>query len=765
MCLSQSAHSAEFSGFITAVLNGAYAAKHGEWNETGDIYIPLSVFQPPLTDHLHVGACVSGLREWKSSGRNQWRATLAYAHSSDVSEFDARSVLNAKRKASDPVTQQQSKRLCAQLDAEPLNDALKRQVVDALHGSPEGIQLGVLGSLLYGHGLPKAQAARAKTHVQEEGGITTWLSSFPELDVFQPPGMTSTLCVRLVATRKACRFFAKGNCYNGNKCRQSHEKIPKRSESTLPSNQPTGEALDDQLKSRLVDALRNMADGWMEEGETGNILYGSKVPAHVSADQRQSAKERVKSEGGIHEWIGKYPAVFQFDEPGGRWVKLVRESGHHRQAAGAGTTSSAHATHGAKAASSPHVVTAGASSVADSSGGVGSGSGGAGSSKGAGTSGGGVGSSSSSSRPFTPLLSRASGKHKLVAGSSDRVMMQLELTRALEMTQARQIAKEAQCELIGEPGSAPPTVTFEGEPVALSRAAQLVLDLRSSAKDGAPKLTLTADSKQIDLIFGPSNVGLRELKEETECPITISQKSERGLRQLHLGGVGGAKVAARGRIVSAVCRLAEVWQQGGLYYSTALPAPPAATVQPVIMAATAGAEEQLKREARLSRFSTPAKPPLPVPRPHAPASVPAPAPTVRPYAAPQSAQPCALASAPSSSPSFGAAGTSTCFPPHEHAPSMPMPCSTHAPTSEPSMTEQSDASAADSSMMHGCIEAVVAQEASALGQKNAALVERVAQLEKEMKRRELEDEASMLKQFEKQVHAKHSRTVYDAIHP
>ena len=81
------------------------------------------------------------------------------------------------------------------------------------------------------------------------------------------------------------------------------------------------------------------------------------------------------------------------------------------------------------------------------------------------------------------------------------------------------------------------------------------------------------------------------------------------------------------------------------------------------------------------------------------------------------------------------------------------------------MAEQSDATAADSSMMHGCIEAVVAEEASALGQKNAALVERVAQLEKEMKRRELEDEASMLKQFEKQVHAKHSRTVYDAIHP
>ena len=77
------------------------------------------------------------------------------------------------------------------------------------------------------------------------------------------------------------------------------------------------------------------------------------------------------------------------------------------------------------------------------------------------------------------------------------------------------------------------------------------------------------------------------------------------------------------------------------------------------------------------------------------------------------------------------------------------------------MTEQSDASAADSSMMHGCIEAIVAEEveASALEQENAALVKRVAQLEKEMKRRELEDEASMLEQFHKQVlHAKHSRS-------
>ena len=83
------------------------------------------------------------------------------------------------------------------------------------------------------------------------------------------------------------------------------------------------------------------------------------------------------------------------------------------------------------------------------------------------------------------------------------------------------------------------------------------------------------------------------------------------------------------------------------------------------------------------------------------------------------------------------------------------------------MAEQRDESTADSTMMHGCIEAIVAEEveASALAQENAALVKRVAQLEKEMKRRELEDEASMLKQFEKQVHAKHSRTVYDAIHP
>ena len=76
------------------------------------------------------------------------------------------------------------------------------------------------------------------------------------------------------------------------------------------------------------------------------------------------------------------------------------------------------------------------------------------------------------------------------------------------------------------------------------------------------------------------------------------------------------------------------------------------------------------------------------------------------------------------------------------------------------MAEQRDESTADSTMMHGCIEAIVAEEveASALEQENAALVKRVAQLEKEMKRRELEDEASMLEQFHKQVHAKHSRS-------
>eukprot|EP00966_Prymnesium_polylepis_P018013 415862-Prymnesium_polylepis.1 len=155
---------------------------------------------------------------------------------------------------------------------------------------------------------------------------------------------------------------------------------------------------------------------------------------------------------------------------------------------------------------------------------------------------------------------KALGKRKLPSGvASDRLVAWLLPARHVGSTQAERLAQEAGCHLVRPPGSTPPSIVLEGSPQQLSDAAKLLLQLHIS-KDGRPKLQLACDDSQAKLIHGEHSRGLRNLKAQTMCKITMSSADEQGWRKVVLEGGDNRRKAAEDVICAAVMAIAELWR-------------------------------------------------------------------------------------------------------------------------------------------------------------------------------------------------------------
>jgi len=379
-----------------------------------------------------------------------------------------------------------------QRENQPLADAMRKQIIAAL--SPNGLQIGEVGQLLYGTYAPQGQQADARALVQGAGSLKSWLSSCPEFELVDVG--TSTWVKRARSAAKTSRTSATSST-------SAVSSSGARTGGLHISQQP----LEELMKRRLFNAIPPNGNG-MQLGEVCNHLYGHWAPLH----ERARARELVQGAGGPTQWLMSHLSadVDIMQCAGGKWVSRLQNG-----SSGACGVSKSPAPNLA-----PHAP---------------------------------------SSAP--PSASKALSKSKaprLALGATEDVTLEFLTPRAINLWHAERLATASSCSLLKH-SSTPPGIELRGTPAHLGRAAAAILSLHE-AKDGLPRLTLSADSDQIGAVHGESSAGLLELKAQTMCKITINA-SEGGMRKIQLQRSEDSKIDAKQAIVDAVVAIAERWQQ------------------------------------------------------------------------------------------------------------------------------------------------------------------------------------------------------------